>query len=164
MSAKRKRKLRDREARLRDLRQRHISAQFLSGPEISINREVEYIRRCATDRDARCVTLGALVFFSTGSGDAWMLDPADGFALCLALDGVAQPVKIVDTDSTTAVEWDRDFFIEENRFCTIERKTGCVTTFVDYPTHAILAAMRQGLEAQELCRGEEDAKPDTDPA
>src|SRR5215471_13550230 len=108
MGTKRNQKRRDREACLRELRQHHTKAEFI---EISINREVEYMRRCAASHDSRCVTLDALAFFSTESGDAWMLDPDDGLALCLARDGVAQPVRILETDSSTVVEWDRTYSI-----------------------------------------------------
>lgn len=142
MSAKRNKKLRDRKARLRELRQRHASAEYLSGAAININREVDYIRKCAASRDARVVTLGALAFFSSESGDAWVLDPADGLALCLMRDGVAQPARIIDTDSTTGIEWDRSYSIQEGQFCTIERQTGRVTTIVGYPMQAILAAIK----------------------
>ena len=146
MSDKRKQKLRDREARLRRLRQRNQSVQFLSGPEINIQREVAYIIGRAAEHDARCVSLGALTFFSTESGDAWMLDAADGLALCLARDGMPQPVRIIETDSTKAVEWDRTFSIVGDCFTTMEKKTGRVTTVLGYPMQAILAAIRNAEE------------------
>jgi len=148
MSAKRKQNLRDREARLRKLQQRHQNAKLVSRAEINIQSEVAYIVRCAADHDARCVTLGAFTFFSTESGDAWMPDAGDGLALCLARDGVAQPVRIIETDSTMAVDWDRTFSIDGDQFTTIERETGRVTTIVGYPTEAILAAIQNGKEAQ----------------
>jgi hypothetical protein len=63
------------------------TAQRLEREQVSIQSEVKYIVRRAAERDAWVVTLGPLVFFSTETGDAWMLDPADGLALCLARDG-----------------------------------------------------------------------------
>jgi hypothetical protein len=42
------------------------------------------------------VTLGQLVFFSTASGDGWMLDPEDGLAFKLAGVGNRNPAKIVE--------------------------------------------------------------------
>ena len=47
-------------------------------------REVDYIVGRAAESDARVVTLGQLVFFSTQTGDAWLLDPEDHLALPLA--------------------------------------------------------------------------------
>jgi hypothetical protein len=61
--------------------------QRLSREQINIQREVEYIVRRAAERNARVVTLGPFVFFSTETGDAWLLDPSDHLALCLARDG-----------------------------------------------------------------------------
>ncbi len=61
-------------------RQAQVSARFVR-PDI--HREVQYITQCAQKEDARMVTLGSLVLFSTESRDAWLLDAADGFALCL---------------------------------------------------------------------------------
>jgi hypothetical protein len=148
MNAKRKQKMRDREARQRKLPQRQESARLLSGPEINIRREVDYIIERAAEHDARCVSLGAFTFFSTESGDAWMLDAADGLALCLARDGVPQPVRIIETDSTTAVEWDRTFSMVGDCFTTMEKATGRVTTVFGYPTQAILAAIQNAKERQ----------------
>ncbi len=59
--------------------------------DLSIIGEAGYIVGRAVARGRRVVTLGDLVFFSTDTGDAWMLDPADNFALCLAHDGDALP-------------------------------------------------------------------------
>ena len=49
--------------------------------------EVRYIQRRAADHDGRVVTVGQLVLFSTETGDAWLLDPADQLAARLARDG-----------------------------------------------------------------------------
>jgi hypothetical protein len=65
--------------------------------------EVRYITERAAARDTRLVVLGGLVFFSTATGDAWVLDSEDGFALCLALDGEAQPVNIEETPEQFAM-------------------------------------------------------------
>jgi hypothetical protein len=73
-----------------------------------------------------------------------MLYAADDLALCLARDGVVQPVRIIETERTLAIEWDRDFFIEGDHFTTIERKTGRVSSVFGYPTQAILAAVEKG--------------------
>ena len=43
----------------------------------SIRREIDYLVSRARAGEERLVTFGPLLFFSTSSGDAWMLDPAD---------------------------------------------------------------------------------------
>jgi hypothetical protein len=50
------------------------------GQEFRLADEVRYIQRRATDHHGRFVTIGQLVLFSTETGDAWLLDPADRLA------------------------------------------------------------------------------------
>src|SRR4029077_2613256 len=55
--------------------------------------EVRYIQRRAADHDGRVVSVGQLVLFSTETGEAWLLDPADQLAARLARDGDPEPIK-----------------------------------------------------------------------
>ena len=48
--------------------------RLLSREEVGINREADYIIKKAQVHDSRVVSLGGLVFFSTQTGDAWILD------------------------------------------------------------------------------------------
>jgi hypothetical protein len=48
--------------------------------EVSIAEESLYIVAQAMVGDARVVSLPPLVFFSTATGDAWVLDAVDGLA------------------------------------------------------------------------------------
>jgi len=59
----------------------------------AIMREVDYVVGRALQQDSRVVTFGPLVFFSTQTGDAWVLDPADRFATCLARGGSRLPFR-----------------------------------------------------------------------
>jgi len=47
----------------------------LSRDSLHLAKEVRSIQRRAADHDGRIVTIGPLVFFSTDTGDAWMLEP-----------------------------------------------------------------------------------------
>jgi len=49
------------------------------------------------------VSVGQLILFSTETGDAWLLDPADRLAARLARDGESEPVRIEETDTTFAI-------------------------------------------------------------
>ncbi len=146
MDPKRKKKLQDRKARQAKLPQRHPSARWVSGKEASILREVDYIVQRAREGDSRCVTLGSLVLFSTESGDAWLLDPEDSLALCLARDGHAEPVHIMETDANFSIEWDRIFSMDDECFTTVEKKTGRVATILGYPTEAIREAIARAAK------------------
>jgi len=49
----------------------------ICGKDFRLAEEVRYIQRRAAEFDARFVTVGPLALFSTDTGDAWLLDPAD---------------------------------------------------------------------------------------
>lgn len=49
--------------------------------EVSIAGEADYIVARAMAEDSRVVSLPPLVFFSTTTGDAWVLDAEDNLAL-----------------------------------------------------------------------------------
>lgn len=96
----------------------------------------------AKDNEAHIVTLGPLVLFSTETGDAWMLDPKDGLALCLARDGEEQPFTITETPTNFSIEWNAHYHIDGDAFIVIEWSGRIKTTFV-YPTREILQATRR---------------------
>jgi hypothetical protein len=47
--------------------------QRAEGKQFRLAKEVASIQRRAAEHDGRFVTIGQLVFFSTETGDAWML-------------------------------------------------------------------------------------------
>ena len=79
--------------------------RVVQGKDLRLADEVRYIQNRAADHDARIITLGPLVLFSTETGDAWLLDPADHLALRLARDGEgvtftrAMPLGVTNTPS-----------------------------------------------------------------
>src|SRR6201982_4283446 len=54
--------------------------RIVEGQSFRLADEVRYIQRRAANQDGRVVTLGRLILFSTKTGDAWLLDPADPLA------------------------------------------------------------------------------------
>jgi hypothetical protein len=69
----------------------------VEGKSFRLADEVRYIQRRAADHDGRIVTVGQLVLFSTKTGDAWLLDPADRLAARLARDGESEPIHIEES-------------------------------------------------------------------
>jgi hypothetical protein len=63
--------------------------------------EVRYIQRQAANQHSRIVTVGQLILFSTKTGDAWLLDPADRLAARLARGGESEPIYIEETDTSS---------------------------------------------------------------
>jgi len=119
--------------------------QQLSREQINIKREVDYIVRRAAERDARVVTLGPLVFFSTQTGDAWLLDPSDHLALCLARDGDPRPVNISESEGTFAIDWEMTYQISGDRFIVADR-SGQSRTIIGYPMREITDAIQPSPE------------------
>ncbi len=110
---------------------------------IRVAGEAEYIVRKAQERDSRVVTLGSIAFFSTDTGDAWMLDTEDGLALCLARDGARQNCAILETDSGFQVGWDAQYEIRGDAF-VVSTADGRTRTIIGYPTEEIADAIRSG--------------------
>ena len=106
---------------------------------MNITNEAEHVIDLAQTYDARVITLGALVFFSTETGDAWMLDPEDGLALCLARDGERQPFTIHETSTNFRIEWTADYHIEDDVFI-VSDQSGRIKQIFGYPTREIQRA------------------------
>jgi hypothetical protein len=113
--------------------------QILTQEQTSITGEANYIIGRARNNDARVVTLGPLILFSTVTGDAWMLDPEDGLALCLARGGEAQPFAITETTTNFSIEWEANYQIDGDVFIVTEW-SGQTRAVLGYPTREILRA------------------------
>ena len=108
----------------------------LEGKDFHLAEEIDYIRSRAAEQDGRLVSIGPLVLFSTETGDAWLLDPADQLAACLARDGEPE-VYFEETDSNFAIGWKGSYQIDGDTFVYIDRDTARVTTILGYPTHRL---------------------------
>jgi hypothetical protein len=108
----------------------------------SLRDEVEYVCRLASDCESHVIGFGKLVFFSTATGDAWMLDWEDELAICLMKDGVRLPFEIGETDRQFAIQWQGRYHIEAEFFTYIDNATPThARTIAGYPTDAISATV-----------------------
>ena len=82
-------------------------------------------------------TVGQLVLFSTETGDAWLLDPADQLAARPARDGDPEPIHIEENDTTFAIGWKGRYRIEGPAFIYVDHDTGQLSTILGYPTHQL---------------------------
>ena len=114
----------------------------LNRNQISIIGEANYIINRAQNYDSRVVSLGSFIFFSTETGDAWMLDCKEGVALCLAKDGEKLPFRIAETTEKLAIEWNVTYQIEGDKFVVIQN-SGIARTIIGYTTEEILKAIQQ---------------------
>jgi hypothetical protein len=108
--------------------------RIVESKSVRLADEVRYIQRRAADRDGRIVTIGQLILFSTETGDAWLLDPADRLAARLARDGQSEPIRIEETDTTFAIGWRGRYRLDGAAFVCSDQDTGRVTTILGYPT------------------------------
>lgn len=133
-------------ARRKDpIKSHRTQRQFLSPEQINITREVDYIIQRAQEHDARMVGLASLILFSTETGDAWILDPKDNSALCLARDGEKQTFTIFDTTPQFGIEWTATYYIDKDAF-TVREESGRTRTIIGYPTREIMQALHGELK------------------
>ena len=104
----------------------------------------------AANHDGRIVTIGQLVLFSTETGDAWLLDRTDLLAARLARDGEAEPIQIVETAATFAIEWKGSYRINGPAFVYSDRDTGRVITILGYPTDKLDSNTRLSREISNM--------------
>jgi hypothetical protein len=99
-------KERRRTARRRSARQNDAESdrRWVEGKNVHLGDEIRYIQRLAAERASRIVTIGPLLLFSTESGDAWMLDPADRLATRVAEAGDPRPARTEETKKSFAVD------------------------------------------------------------
>jgi hypothetical protein len=109
----------------------------VEGKSFRLADEVRYIQRRAAAHDGRIVTIGQLILFSTETGDAWLLDPADRLAARLARDAESEPIHLEETDTTFAIGWTGHYRIDGPAFVYSDRDTSRVTTILGYPTRKL---------------------------
>jgi len=117
----------------------------MQATKLDANREIRSIIQSAQNHEGRIVGIGQFVFFSTETGDAWMLEPANNLALCLARDGAAQDVKVQETADQLLVAWDGVYHMTDTAFTIVERSGG-MRTILGYPTGQILQAIEKMQE------------------
>lgn len=116
---------------------RGAAKQWVEGKTFRLVEEVRYLQRRAARHDARIVTLGQLLLFSTETGDAWLLDPSDQLATPLARAGDALSVHIEETDTKFAISWTGVYRIDSAAFVYWDNDSSNVRTILGYPTQRI---------------------------
>jgi len=91
--------------------------------------------QAALQNKATLNCLGNFIFFSTESGEGWMLDYRKNCALKLAAHGKIEAYTILESKERFQVEWKERFRIENEKF--IASFKGVDTVFHDYPVDTI---------------------------
>ncbi len=108
---------------------------------LRIAKEVRSIQHRAAEHDGRIVNIGPLVLFSTQTGDAWILDPADQLAARLAYDGDPLELYIEETGTNYAIGWQGSYRIENDTFVYEDNETQRLIAIRGYPTQLLLRAI-----------------------
>ena len=117
---------------------RGTGTQVIRGQDLVLADELAYIRVKAAEYTGCVIGLGKVILFSTESGDAWLLDPAEGLAARVACDGYPEPIHSAETEKTFAIEWKGCYRIEGDAFTYFDNESGRVRTLQGYPTTQIL--------------------------
>jgi hypothetical protein len=107
-----------------------------------MNREADYIIKRAQRYESRVVLINGLIFFSTQTGDAWILDPQDHLALCLAQDGERQAFSILETPTKFQIAWEAQYHIDGDTFILVT-KDGDIRAVLGYPIREIEDTIRR---------------------
>ena len=112
--------------------------KLISRDKSNILNEVEYIINRAQQNDSRIVAFGPLTFFSTETGDSWVLDPEDRLALCLSRNGEKQDFVIKETETNFGIEWKARYQINNKEFI-VYYDTGEIRTIIGYPVEKLIS-------------------------
>jgi hypothetical protein len=117
--------------------------QRLPRESFRLTEELRSIRHRAAERDRRIISIGPLVLFSTETGDAWILDPADHLAARLACDGDPLPVYIEETDTHYAIGRQGRYRIEADAFIYEDNESQRVIPIHGYPVPRLLRVITE---------------------
>ena len=95
--------------------------RHIDGKDFHLAEEIRYIQHRAAEHDGRFVTIGSLAWFSTDTGDAWLLDPTDHLAARLARDGDPEEIYFEETETNFAIGWKGDYRIAGDAFVYIDK-------------------------------------------
>lgn len=116
---------------------RGAGKRVVNGKDFRLAEEIRYIQRRAAEHDGRFVTVASVVLFSTETGDAWLLDPADRLAARVARDGAPEDVYFEETETRFAIGWKGTYRIDGPAFIYADRDSGRVVTILGYPTQRL---------------------------
>jgi len=114
-----------------------VDTRWVDGATWRLADEIRYIQRRAAEYDSRVVTIGPLLLFSTETGDAWVLDPADRLAMPVAREGHRVAVQMAETDTNFVIGWTGQYRIDGDAFVYAENKSGKIRAMLGYPTRQI---------------------------
>ena len=117
--------------------QRSPGKTAVEGKNFRLADQIDSIQCRAAEHDGRFVTVASLILFSTDTGDAWLLDPADHLAARLAREGDPEPIYFEETDTSFAIGWKGNYSIDGDAFIYIDSDSGRIVTILGYPARRL---------------------------
>jgi hypothetical protein len=121
---------------------RQPTSPRLSPESLRLAKEIRSIQHRAAEHDGRIVSIGPLVFFSTDTGDAWMLAPADQLAARLAVGGDPLPVRIEESETSDVIDWQGRYQIDGDTFVYEDNRSRRLNAIRGYPVKQLLRVIR----------------------
>ena len=116
-----------------------LSTRTVTRHEMSIAAEFKHIRTYAKAGKTHIVTLDPLIFFSSKTGDAWVLVPTDHLAACLMSGRQPISVSVRESETSFLIAWQGKYTIRGQSFIFSDAE-GRTTTYLDYPVQYISRA------------------------
>ena len=123
------------------------TAQRQSRQSLHLAKEIRSIQRRAAEHDGRIVNIGPLVLFSTDTGDAWILEPADALACRLAVGGDPLEIFFEETETGYAIGWLGHYRIEGELFTYEDRASHRRIAIGGYPAQLLQRVISQATRS-----------------
>ena len=110
----------------------------LSRESLHLAKEIRSIQHRAAEHNGRIVSIGSLLFFSTNTGDAWMLEPTDRLAIRLTVGRDPLPVDIEETGTSFAIGWQGRYQFDGDTFVYEDNQSRRLIAIRGYPVKQLL--------------------------
>ncbi len=111
--------------------------------KITVTEEVGILQRAAVNKEETMKIIGVFIFFSTATGDAWLLELTDLDAVIVAKSGEKIDTEIIENAETIEVNWTHRFKIKNKNFVTTAYANNEIETYDNYPTPTINSAIQK---------------------
>ncbi|OEU50052.1 MAG: preprotein translocase subunit SecA [Desulfobulbaceae bacterium S5133MH15] len=111
--------------------------------KVTLMKSVREIQEQAVQRKETNHELGVFFFYSTGVGDAWLLETTDCDCIQVARDGAALEPPIDENSETIEVNWSHMFAFKSKQLELTAYSDKSVQLLPDAPSLQISAAIRR---------------------
>jgi hypothetical protein len=117
------------------VQQQSVSVTLMSG--------VKAIQADAESKRSVCRELGVFFFYSTASGDAWLLEMTECDCVQMARDGVALEPPIDENSEVIEINYSHTFAIDNKQLAITAYADNTTQILSDAPTRELSAAIRR---------------------